>query len=63
MINRRGEISATIRIDGLVKSPGRSLRGARRRGNLLEIPRLMRLPGEFTMTNPPFSDLLRVHQN
>ena len=30
--------------DGLVKSPGRSLRGARRRGNPSEIQMVMRLP-------------------
>ena len=30
--------------DGLVKSPGGSLRGARRRGNPMEIQRVMRLP-------------------
>ena len=42
----RGKVSGVLKVilDAFVKSPGRSLRGARRRGNPLEIQMVMRLP-------------------
>jgi len=43
-VTARGTFYESIKLDELVKSPSRSLRGATRRGNLLAIQGVMSLP-------------------